>query len=119
MKETELKPCPFCGGKATIINAQQPFERIRKCFATCTVCGVEMPRTARSVKATTKDWNRRTTDAYINNMTIHIGTVREIESIGVEIEVTKTIKRVNTIIVNGVEFVRKGATDNVQKEEKA
>lgn len=33
------------------------------------------------------------------------------ESIGVEIEVTETMKRVNTIIVNGVEFERKGATD--------
>lgn len=60
MTENELKPCPFCGGEATIINAQQPFERRRKLFATCTVCGVEMPRIARSMKEAKEAWNRRT-----------------------------------------------------------
>lgn len=58
----ELLPCPFCGGKAQIVNAQKPFERRRRFFVTCLVCRVEMPRIARSREEATKVWNRRQAD---------------------------------------------------------
>lgn len=61
--KVELLPCPFCGGKATIMNAQKLFERSRKLFATCLVCGVEMPRIARSRKEAAEAWNRRADEA--------------------------------------------------------
>lgn len=57
--EEKLLPCPFCGGKAQILNDQKPFERRRHAFVTCLVCGVETPRIARSRKEAIAAWNRR------------------------------------------------------------
>lgn len=55
----ELLPCPFCGGKATMMNAQKLFERRSKYFVTCLECGVETPRTGRTRKEAFAAWNRR------------------------------------------------------------
>lgn len=60
--EYELLPCPFCGGKARVLNAQKPFERRRQAFVACTMCGVETPRIARSRKEAIEAWNRRQAD---------------------------------------------------------
>ena len=70
--EAELLPCPFCGGKAIIMNAQKPFERRRRAFAACMVCGVEMPRIARSKKEAAAVWNRRIADEPLSKENPHV-----------------------------------------------
>ena len=51
----ELKPCPFCGGKAKI-------ERYTiKPYAACTECGCSMPDRHQTVEQAIEAWNRRTT----------------------------------------------------------
>lgn len=54
----ELKPCPFCGGKATIIRISAVYSK-DTFFATCTDCGVEMPRVAINREQAAEAWNRR------------------------------------------------------------
>jgi len=61
----ELKPCPFCGGKALL----EEFV-VRKGFEACIVCSdcmVYMPTITydtqeEATEAVTKDWNRRAED---------------------------------------------------------
>ena len=59
----ELKPCPFCGGKARII-ADDPFDGYQgNCtvyLARCVVCGAEISggKHEKAIEA----WNRRTDD---------------------------------------------------------
>ena len=61
----ELKPCPFCGGKALL----EEFV-VRKGFEACIVCSdcmVNMPTITydtqeEATEAVTKDWNRRAED---------------------------------------------------------
>lgn len=55
----KLLPCPFCGGTATMMNAQKFFDRRGKYFITCLECGVETPRTGRTRKEAFAAWNRR------------------------------------------------------------
>ena len=57
--QNKLKPCPFCNGKAEIVRTVPCGTRTYKFFATCLVCGVEMPRTARTQKQAADVWNRR------------------------------------------------------------
>ena len=47
MKETELKPCPFCGGNARAIRMQTVFES-QRFFVACMKCGIETPRNFRT-----------------------------------------------------------------------
>lgn len=56
----KLKPCPFCGGKAEMMSLKNYTTRF---FATCLVCGVEMPRIARTRKQAVDVWNRRVDNA--------------------------------------------------------
>ena len=52
LKEADLKPCPFCGGKAILAN-------IGMNWITCTECDVETPWYEESEDAI-EAWNRRT-----------------------------------------------------------
>ena len=63
MKRTEIKGCPFCGGKAELkINAQTLNAR-----ASCKACNVEMKRSFKGSKRIEEvleelmviEWNRR------------------------------------------------------------
>jgi len=54
MKLIELKPCPFCGGKAEV------HEFNGKCFmAYCSKCACEQGRNYTTEKAAIKAWNKR------------------------------------------------------------
>lgn len=54
---TELKCCPFCGGKAKYMEIKDFF--ISR-FVTCTKCGIETPRNCLNRKDAIKRWNTRT-----------------------------------------------------------
>ncbi len=63
MSRDELKPCPFCGGVPMILRTNPVFEESKpRFFVTCAVCGVEMPRIARTRKVAAEVWNRRATN---------------------------------------------------------
>ena len=74
MKETELKPCPFCGGRAEIKRGKIYLDDYVQVH--CTKCGASIPKTLidhlayicgkyvrfseeNAIKKTTNDWNRR------------------------------------------------------------
>lgn len=56
--QNKLKHCPFCGGKAIILQTDT-FYSCAKYFATCVSCGVEMPRVCRTREQAIEVWNRR------------------------------------------------------------
>ena len=61
----ELKPCPFCGGKAELHHKYELF--IGYSYICCTKCGVkteEVPMSYRdsSDEKATEAWNRRAGD---------------------------------------------------------
>ena len=64
MKETELLPCPFCGGEEVILYDFDPFDGYqgdcRRWFARCRFCGANIER--KSKEEATNAWNRRATD---------------------------------------------------------
>lgn len=74
MKETELKPCPFCGGKAEIRRGK--IYLMDTVQAHCTECGASMPKVPinhllytqgkavrlteeQAMQKTANEWNRR------------------------------------------------------------
>lgn len=59
MRETKLKPCPFCGGEAKVIRIENYHTNSYSFFATCLVCGAEMPRISRTTQQAREAWNRR------------------------------------------------------------
>lgn len=56
---TELKPCPFCGGEAKLIEEWDKGQTFYRPW--CNECGVRMPR-IRDVNKAVKFWNRRVND---------------------------------------------------------
>ena len=56
MSKTELKPCPFCGGKA-----KDRYECLNGVFVQCNECGVST-RVFPSQSAAIWGWNRRVGD---------------------------------------------------------
>lgn len=54
---SELKCCPFCGGKAKYMEIKDFFVSR---FVTCAKCGIETPRNFLNRKDAIKRWNRRT-----------------------------------------------------------
>lgn len=61
-KKIELKPCPFCGSKAEIQSLSNYHKEGYCYFATCLMCGAEMPRTAKNIQQAVELWNRRSTN---------------------------------------------------------
>ena len=59
---SELKCCPFCGGKAKYMEIKDFF--ISR-FVTCTKCVIETPRNCLNRKEAIKRWNTRTPMANI------------------------------------------------------
>ncbi len=61
MKETELKPCPFCGGTDIEIYSYDPYDgyqgNLTRWCAVCTSCGCEYDKEEKS--AVIEAWNRR------------------------------------------------------------
>ena len=55
----ELKPCPFCGGKAWL-NGTIMWSDLSKRFSVfCCECRVETPRTSHTKEEAIEAWNRR------------------------------------------------------------
>ena len=54
----ELKPCPFCGGDASVLDQRHIFSRVA---VSCQDCGVRTAYCSTIAKAV-KDWNRRAED---------------------------------------------------------
>ena len=61
----KLKPCPFCGGEAEIVRTDN--YGTFKFFATCLVCGAEMPRVSRTMTQAAGAWNRRVDNGKTEN----------------------------------------------------
>ena len=61
MAETELKPCPFCGGKAVLSHDHTG---LGSSYIRCEKCGIESIRFIKSFEIASDDravefWNRR------------------------------------------------------------
>ena len=57
MKEVELKPCPFCGGKAEMLNYSD-----NEWLVHCTVCDGMVERWRETEHEAIEQWNRRAND---------------------------------------------------------
>ena len=73
MNETQLKPCPFCGGKAYLEKASRGFDKGESCritYVRCLECNARSPRFAlknfgstshnsEACRYATQAWNKR------------------------------------------------------------
>jgi Lar family restriction alleviation protein len=57
--KTELKPCPFCGGKAFVYEHTCIKNRPTYYTTHCTACGVSDLKHHKSTDDATEAWNRR------------------------------------------------------------
>ena len=68
--ETELKPCPFCGGSADLFERYSATKRSNYVQVRCCECGAQggpykyrtEARAKRARKLAINNWNRRTTE---------------------------------------------------------
>lgn len=62
-KKIELKPCPFCGGKAEYetVSTRHVFKKYIGFYIKCTECGVSTG-VELTVKEAREAWNRRIED---------------------------------------------------------
>jgi Lar family restriction alleviation protein len=63
----ELKPCPFCGGKAEMYkmtNCSNPEEDFEGYYVICSECAVQTPMEC-TTSAVIAAWNRRISDECI------------------------------------------------------
>lgn len=58
--KTELKPCPFCGGKAEVVP-YSVYGKVKSYFVNCLKCGCQI-RDYTSKQNAEKAWNRRAND---------------------------------------------------------
>mgnify|MGYP003292029536 CR=1 FL=1 len=56
MGEIELKPCPFCGGKAVFREMSWGMSTF---YIKCTKCGMQTASNHEPKAKQAKDWNRR------------------------------------------------------------
>lgn len=69
MKESKLKPCPFCGGKAELVKDKTTFTFADSYFVRCDnrECGVQPTTWHRLSEQEARDfWNRRSTNERAN-----------------------------------------------------
>ena len=63
MKETELKPCPFCGGDAVLepLNTRKGYEATIQCNGHCILymSTITYDTEEEAVEAVVNAWNRR------------------------------------------------------------
>lgn len=64
MSKGKLKPCPFCGGSATLISNGRPDSRRTGWKVFCDDCGVATLLHTDKGKAV-EDWNRRADDGKV------------------------------------------------------
>lgn len=57
MAENELKPCPFCGGKAWSTPIYKLHSEKTRCIVKCTKCNAMIEY--RDEKSAIESWNRR------------------------------------------------------------
>lgn len=61
MNNTELKPCPFCGGEAEVLHYETftiNFSSVYKYYVSCKKCNANTDLKA-SIEDVIKAWNRR------------------------------------------------------------
>ena len=57
---SELKPCPFCGGKAVMETFTTAFEKVPRYRVRCAGCRVSLDWEWWSAEEAKDAWNRRT-----------------------------------------------------------
>ena len=62
MPNIELKPCPFCGGKAELKTVNQCFAEAYYVRCKDKTCRGRAAKAVRSIHAAVKSWNRRSSD---------------------------------------------------------
>lgn len=62
MDEIKLKPCPFCGGKAEMLNCSP-----KDWLVICPVCCGMVERWVETKEEAITQWNRRAQDDIIEN----------------------------------------------------
>ena len=55
---SNLKPCPFCGGKAELINRKR-YALPNECYVLCLNCGASSGADYDETKNVIKQWNTR------------------------------------------------------------
>lgn len=62
MKDIELKPCPFCGGKSRLFVRDGVRVICSECYASTKILTDNMECESHAVERVIEAWNRRTTN---------------------------------------------------------